>query len=181
MAEQPQKQSIPDANHSNNNNNKTCCNGSFNKSEKSKTFSNGDVIKRASFYANNENEAEKSARSTSKRGSVHGDAISRTGSRDALLDDEAISRPSIRGSSSDDLLSKTVQGLSRMSMQKSQSLSEEALKGKRNGGTESRKADVHGFVLVSWKIRQFSQLEKALRPGKYLIRFGLYHLKIKVD
>ena len=128
----------------------------------SKTFSNGDVI--TSFHTS----------SNRKRGSLHEETNPR---KDAeSMEHGGDLRPRIGSSASDDALVKTAHALSRSSMLKSQSslssFSNEVVKGKRNGGTESRSLDVFGFVIVSWKIRHFSQLEKALRPGK----FSLFHI-----
>ncbi len=66
-----------------------------------------------------------------------------------------------------DVLSQTTPIVSRNAaslVRKGLSFSE-GLRGKKNAES---KIEFHGFVLVSWKIRQFLQLENALRPGKFL-------------
>ena len=171
MAESCQSSPTPDKT-SNNNNDRSSSNCSSSSSsvrnssrcEKSRTFSTGDFIKRAQF-AKNDCETKKSKKPSSAKSCSHEKRLSRSGSNDTLLEREDNVRTNIRSSSSDDQVAKTSETQSRSSMNRSQSFSEEALKARRNGGTESKKTDVHGFVLVSSKIRQFFQLEKAIRPG----------------
>ena len=162
MAEAFQHSPRTDKNQSISNRAGRCSSSS--KSEKSRTFSNGDAIKRSQLNANDD-DTEKPTKSNSARGSAHEDSVGRGASKDGPHESETNVRLSNRSNSADDQLSKTVQNISRSSMSKSQSLNEEGLRAKRNGGTDPRKTDIHGFVLVSWKIRQFSQLEKALRQG----------------
>ena len=47
---------------------------------------------------------------------------------------------------------------------------------KKNSAVENKnkRNEIIGFVLVSWKIRQFFQLEKAVKPGRKLIYFPGY-------
>ena len=161
MAESLQNNPRTDANSNNNSN---CVIKNSSRSEKSKTFTNGDVIKKAPL-STDESETDRPVKSSSARGSFHEDSISRSTSKDVPFEYDSNIRPNVRSNSADDQLSKTVQNISRSLTSKSQSLGEEGFAAKRNGVAESRKAAVYGFVLVSGKIRQFSQLEKALRPG----------------
>ena len=90
----------------------------------------------------------------SKRNTEHGDAISRNNSKEALLRDDSITRNGSRKNSCDDILSASSHAATRTPLQKGLSFSE-----------DKAKKHLHGFVMVSWKVRQFSQLEKALKPG----------------
>ena len=157
-------QNIPRTDANSNSNSSNCLIKNSSRTEMSKTFSNGDVIKKAQL-STDDSETDRPDKSNSARGSFHEDSISRSTSKDSPFEYDSIDRPSVRSNSADDQLSKTVQNISRSLPSKSQSLGEESFISKRNGGAESRKNDIYGFVLVSGKIRQFSQLEKALRQG----------------
>eukprot|EP00794_Sanderia_malayensis_P019541 gene19541-21473_t len=51
------------------------------------------------------------------------------------------------------------------------SLSDDLTDGTRKLAAGSDQVEVHGFLLVSWKIRQFSQLENALKPGVIALQY----------
>ena len=128
---------------------------------------NGDVSKRSSFNSKDSGIYEETnSQTSSKKNSIHEQAILRNNSKETLLQEDRFSRTSVKGSNHEDLLSQTTQSLARFPSQKGRSFSEDAVRVKKS---ESRKNEIHGFVLVSWKIRQFSVLEKALRPGNCFI------------
>ena len=130
----------------------------------------GDVSKRSSFNSKDSGIYEETnPRTSSKKNSILEQAVLRNNSKETLLQEDRLSRTSVKGSSHEDLLSQTTQSLARFPTQKGRSFSEDAVRGKKTLSNESRKNEIHGFVLVSWKIRQFSVLEKALRPGKCFI------------
>ena len=131
---------------------------------------NGDFSKRSSFNSKDSGIYEETnSQTSSKKNSIHEQAVLRNNSKETLLQEDRFSRTSVKGSNHEDLLSQTTQSLARFPSQKGRSFSEDAVRVKKSLSNESRKNEIHGFVLVSWKIRQFSVLEKALRPGKCFI------------
>ncbi|XP_065064010.1 uncharacterized protein LOC135690390 isoform X1 [Rhopilema esculentum] len=125
---------------------KSTTNNNNNNNHISNNSNNGSHHEKSKTYSNGD--------FISKRSAEHGDTISRNNSKETLLRDDSITRNGSRNNSCDDILSASSHAAPRTSLQKGLSFSE-----------DKAKKHLHGFVMVSWKVRQFSQLEKALRPG----------------